>query len=181
MILLNWSTSHDHVPYCGKRRISVGVEMYHLSGDWHWVCGEGPRGSRIRNKWLCICDDRESHLLILFLGFPGGSTGKESTCNVGDLGSTPGLGRSPGERNSNPLQYSSLENSMDYTVHRVTKIQTQLRNFHFHFLETQTSLAHRYEYFSHLLSNPFIGPFSSPVLLMQESTELDSGLLLLYF
>ena len=40
----------------------------------------------------------------------------ESTCNVGDLGSIPGLGRPPGERNSNPLQYSDLENSMDYTV-----------------------------------------------------------------
>ena len=41
-----------------------------------------------------------------FLGFPGGSAGKESTCNVGDLGSTPGLGRSPGEGNGYPLQYS---------------------------------------------------------------------------
>ena len=48
------------------------------------------------------------------LGFPGGSAGKESTCNVGDLGSIPGLGRSPGEGNGYPLQYSDLENSMDY-------------------------------------------------------------------
>ena len=45
--------------------------------------------------------------------FPGGSDGKESTCNVGDPGSTPGLGRSLGEVNGNPLQYSCLENSMD--------------------------------------------------------------------
>ena len=44
---------------------------------------------------------------------PGGSDGKESTCNVGDLGLIPGLGRSPGEGNGNPLQYSYLENSMD--------------------------------------------------------------------
>ena len=45
--------------------------------------------------------------------FPGGSDGKESACNVGDLGSVPGLGRSPGEGNSCPLQSSCLENSMD--------------------------------------------------------------------
>ena len=47
------------------------------------------------------------------LGFPGGSDGKESVCNVGDLGSISGLGRSPGEGNGYPLQYSGLENSMD--------------------------------------------------------------------
>ena len=44
---------------------------------------------------------------------PGGSAGKESACNVGDLGSIPGLGRSPGGGNGNPLQYSCLENHMD--------------------------------------------------------------------
>ena len=49
----------------------------------------------------------------VFLGFPGGSDSKESACNVGDLGSIPGLGRSPGEGNGNPLHYSCLENSMD--------------------------------------------------------------------
>ena len=46
-------------------------------------------------------------------GFPGGSDGKESACNAGDLGWTPGSGRSPGEGNGNPFQYSCLENSMD--------------------------------------------------------------------
>ena len=46
-------------------------------------------------------------------GFPGGSDGKESACNAGDLGLIPGPGRSPGEGNGNPLQYSCLENSMD--------------------------------------------------------------------
>ena len=61
-----------------------------------------------------------------FLGFPGGSDGKESTCNAGDLGSNSGLGRSLGEENSYPLQYSGLENSMDRrswqaTVHGVNK------------------------------------------------------------
>ena len=62
---------------------------------------------------------------VLFkLGFPGGSSGKESTCNVGDLGSIPGLGRSPGEGNGYPLQYSGLENSVDCIVHGVAKSQT---------------------------------------------------------
>ena len=69
-------------------------------------------------------------------GFPGGSDGKESACNVGDLGSIPGLGRSPGEWKGNPLQYSCLENSTDIgarwaTVHGVTKSLTQLGDFHF--------------------------------------------------
>ena len=57
----------------------------------------------------------------VFWGFPGGSVGIESTCNLGDLGSIPGSGRSPGEGQGSPLQYSGLENSMDYIVHGVTK------------------------------------------------------------
>ena len=80
-------------------------------------------------------------------GFPGGpvvktspsnagffpkvaQAGKESAYNVGDLGSIPGLGRSRGERNSYPLQYSGLENSMDCIVHGVTKSQSWLSDFH---------------------------------------------------
>ena len=51
--------------------------------------------------------------LIHLYSFPESSVGKESTCNAGDLGSIPGLGRSPGERKGYPLQYSGLENSMD--------------------------------------------------------------------
>ena len=51
------------------------------------------------------------------MGFPGGSAGKESACNVGDLGLIPGLGRASGEGNGHPLQYSGLENSMDRIVH----------------------------------------------------------------
>ena len=47
------------------------------------------------------------------MGFPGGSDGKESVCNAGDQGLIPESGRSPGEGNDNPLQYSCLENSMD--------------------------------------------------------------------
>ena len=68
---------------------------------------------------------------VVYLGFPGGSGGKESVCNAGDLDLIPGLGTSPGEGNGNPLQYSCLENPMDRgawqtTVHLVAKSQTQL-------------------------------------------------------
>ena len=67
----------------------------------------------------------------VFLGFPGGSDGKESACNVGNLGSIPVLGSSPGGGHGNPLQYSCLENPMGggawwATVHGVTKNRTQL-------------------------------------------------------
>ena len=57
--------------------------------------------------------------LIITLGFPCGSTGKESACNVGDLGSIPGLGRSPRDGKGYPFQYSGLENSMHCIVHGV--------------------------------------------------------------
>ena len=60
------------------------------------------------------------------------SAGKESTCTVGELGSIPGLGRSPGEGKDYPLKYSGLEISMDYAVHMITKSQTQLSDFYFH-------------------------------------------------
>ena len=59
-----------------------------------------------------------------YMGFPGGSAGKESACSVGDLGSVPGLGRSPGEGSGYPLQYSGPENSMNCIVHGVAKSQT---------------------------------------------------------
>ena len=58
------------------------------------------------------------------LGFPCGSAGKEFACNARDLGSIPGLGRSPEEGNSYSLQYSGLENSMDCIVHGVSKSRT---------------------------------------------------------
>ena len=67
----------------------------------------------------------------VFLGFSGGSAGKESTCNVGDLGSIPRLGRSPGEGKAYPFRYSGLENFMDCVVYGVTKTKTQLNDFHF--------------------------------------------------
>ena len=60
----------------------------------------------------------------VFLGFPCGSAGKESACNVGDLDSIPGLGRSPGEGKDYPLHYSGLENPMDYSPWGRKKLDT---------------------------------------------------------
>ena len=72
----------------------------------------------------------------MFVVFPGGSEVKASACSVGDLGSIPGSGRSPGEGNGNPLQYSCLENPIDggawwATVHGVAKSWTRLSDFAF--------------------------------------------------
>ena len=68
-------------------------------------------------------------------GFPDSSVGKESACNAEDLGSIPGLGRSPGEGRGYLLQYSDLEDSMDCIGNGVAKSQTQLNDFHFHFFK----------------------------------------------
>ena len=88
-------------------------------------------------SYLCVNSNWNYHQKMVFLlpvwGFPCGSAGKESICNVGDLGSIPGLGWIPEERKGYPLQYSGLENSMDYAVYGVTKSRTWLSGFHFHF------------------------------------------------
>ena len=85
------------------------------------------KSQRVRHDWATL-----THSLT-FNSFPGSSVGKESTCNVGDLGSIPGLGRSLGKGKGNPLQYSGLENSMDCTEHEVPKSWTRLNDFHFCF------------------------------------------------
>ena len=77
--------------------------------------------THIYSVYMCVC------VHIHIYGFPGGSDSKESTCNAGDLDSIAGLGRFPGERNGNPLQYSCLKNSMDReawwtTVHGVERV-----------------------------------------------------------
>ena len=71
-------------------------------------------------------------------GFPGGSDGKESACNVGDLGSAPGLQRSPGEAKGNPVHYSCLDSPMDRgvwwaTVHEISKNQARLSDEHYYY------------------------------------------------
>ena len=84
---------------------------------------------------MCVYTHTHTHIYIyiyIYLwGFPGGSNSKESTSNAGDLGSVSGSGRSPGEENGYPLQYSCLENSMDRgawraTVPGITKSWTRL-------------------------------------------------------
>ena len=85
------------------------------------------------NSWVGKIHWRRDRLCTpVFSGFPCGSAGEESACNAGDLGSIPGLGRSPGERKGYPLQYSGLENSMDCMVHEVAKSHTRLSDFHLH-------------------------------------------------
>ena len=85
-------------------------------------------------KWHLI----RVSICIFLLGFPDGSEVKVSACNAGDLGLIPGSGRSPGEGNGNPFQYSCLENPMDggawwATVHGVAKSRTWLSDFTFTF------------------------------------------------
>ena len=93
-------------------------------------------------NFRCATLENTQQLLGLFIwlnlelpwGYPRGSDSKASACNAGDQGSIPGLGRSPGEGNGSPLQYSCLENSMDggawgVRVDGVTESQTQLSDF----------------------------------------------------
>ena len=85
------------------------------------------------NSWTRKLPWRRDRLSTsVFLGFPCGSAGKESARNEGDLGLIPGLGRSPTEGKGYPLQYSGIDNSMDYT-HEVAKSRTRVSDFHFHF------------------------------------------------
>ena len=79
------------------------------------------QGSNVR-LFSLLQQQVDSIGLVLHGVFPGGSASKESTCNVGDLGSIPGLGRSPGEGNGYPLQYSGLENSMECIIHGVAEL-----------------------------------------------------------
>ena len=91
------------------------------------------------------------------MGFPGGLDGKESACNARD----PGWGRSPGEGNGYPLQYSCLENSMDRgvwqaTVHGVTKSRTRLSNFHFLLITSIKLLLTKSNYSWKYFNNPLL-------------------------
>ena len=88
-----------------------------------------------RHWFQAICRYTHTHTHTHTYIVPGGADGKEFACNVGDLCSVPGLGRSPGEGNSNPIQYPCLENSTDRgawqaTVHGVTVLDTTERLTH---------------------------------------------------
>ena len=109
-----------HSRHCSKCFIYINF----FSGN---SFGSNPSPSWVRK--ICWRTDRPP--TPVFLGFPGGSAGKESVCSAGDLDLIPGLGRSPGEGKRYPLQYSRLENSMDCRVLGVSKSQKQMSNFHF--------------------------------------------------
>ena len=87
--------------------------------------------------WIYLFKSKVRYIILIYmlsLGFPGGSDGKESACSVGDPSSIPGSGRSPGEGNGNPLQYSCLKTPMNggvwqAIVHEVAKSQTRLSDF----------------------------------------------------
>ena len=107
-----------------------GVYRASLIAHWQRICLQCRRPWF--NSWVRKIRWRRDKLPIpVFLGCPGRSAGKESACNAGDLGSIPGLGRSPGEGKGYPLQYSGLENFTDCTPHGVAKSWTQLSDFHF--------------------------------------------------
>ena len=97
---------------------NLSIENSSHSG-WHVTCGQGTE------RWVGLwCS-------VIHTSFPGSSVAKESDCSVGVLGLIPGLGRSPDEGNSKPLQYSCLENPMDRgawqaTVHGVTRVRHNL-------------------------------------------------------
>ena len=81
----------------------------------------------LRDTWLFILPFTFNTVIVeelMLWGFPGGSDGKESARTMGALGLILGLGSSPGEGNGYPLQYSGLENSMDFVVHEVEKSRT---------------------------------------------------------
>ena len=134
----------------------------------HVACRNLPNPARSQNK-KCVfhsCPDFEecwekvlwnNSVGLLTPGSPCGSAGKESACNAGDLGSIPGLGRSPGEGKGYPLQYSGLESSRDCIVHGAAKSQTWMTDFHFtslHFFSLPWSChsASPYQTFCCLLS-----------------------------
>ena len=109
--------------------------MTSLSTHQWWIGKKGWWYFFYKDKKLSLenLDKYKYHLV-----FPGGSDGKESSCNAGNLGLIPRLGRSPGEGNGYPLQYSGLENSMDRgawwaIVHGVAKSWTWLSDFHITF------------------------------------------------
>ena len=115
-------------------------------------------------------------------GFPCGSASKESACNVGDLDSIPGLGRSPGEGNGYPLQYSDLENSMDGIVHGVAESDmTERLSLHFTFsylwLYDQAPDAEQFMTVSHSLYLTELGDSCLRSLVQVWSEETDSDYL----
>ena len=135
------------IPYCQwlGYRILMSMNIVEINGLISMLClkclwmESASLGQQITiSDYSLEYEEQKKKSIVTSLvsrGFPGSSAGKESTCNAGDLGLIPGLGRSPGEGNGYPLQYSCLENPMDRgawqaTVHGVTKSRTRLNDFH---------------------------------------------------
>ena len=129
----------DFKPYVLKKgalsvRLAQFIRLIHIFHNGNIIPGsEG--NVWMQQKMLCSSSWHLKGIVLNCVptwGFPGGSVGKESTCNSGDAGSIPGSGRSPGGEHGNPLLYYCLENPMDIgawwaMVHRVTKSQTWLK------------------------------------------------------
>ena len=118
----------------------MAIKIVKNNSSYPWAKDDGHFSTKI--------DTSSSKLSSIFIyevnkedkGFPGGSDGKESACNAGDLGSVPGLGRSPGGGHGNPLQYSCLENPMDggvrwATIHGVAESDTTEMTCHTHSIQ----------------------------------------------
>ena len=111
----------------GEKRNKLGVWNQQIQTTVYKI--DKQQGPTVQRKELCSLSCNK--------GFPGGSEVKVSAWNAGDPGSIPGSGRSPGEGNGNPLQYSCLENPMEggawqATVHGVAKSRTRLSDFTYH-------------------------------------------------
>ena len=96
---------------------------------YFWLLWQPQTSAFISSFQLISMRLLKTSLNSLLLSFPCGSAGKACACNVGDLGSIPGLGRSPGDGKGYPLQYSGLENCMDCLVHGVAKSRIQPSDF----------------------------------------------------
>ena len=121
--------TQSNLTLCNPAHCSLPASSMEFSRQeyWEWVAVPSSRESSwLRDRtWVSSIAGRLFTIC--------GSAGKESACDAGDLCSIPGWGRPPGEGKGYPLQYSGLENPMDWIVHGVAKSRTQLSNFHFTF------------------------------------------------
>ena len=121
-----WPSELNWILFCLKKE-----------GNYN-ICRNTGEPSRRDFKWTKASHTKTNNTWFSFKGFPGGTEAKASARSAGDPGLIPGLGRSPGEGNGNPLQYSCLKNPMDRgawwaTVHGVAKSRTRLSDFTFTF------------------------------------------------
>ena len=122
---------HGHRGDAGLRGMTKGSWSSYMEVSVPQVVGAESNVQQREHIWI-FCD---RHCTFSHEGLPFGSDSRESSCNTGDPSSMPGLGRSPGEGNGHPLQYSGLKNPMDRgawwaTVHGVTELDTKLKYLH---------------------------------------------------